>query len=109
MVGWLFLSFIVLSVPIASLLFQSGVLGQLMVVGLVLLVVVRVVRSTVTQAESKVKSAQKYFRMLSENEARMPGFGEFFKEFLAAKQSRSTDLRAKTLPLFENGPAHHAG
>jgi tetratricopeptide (TPR) repeat protein len=68
-----------------------------------------IINSRRSQAAHKVKAATAYLQMRTENEARMPGFEEFFWHFLQAKkEARLQELPARTRAFFASGPGSRA-
>ncbi len=59
---------------------------------------------TIRAAKEKRTTATAYIQILRENEYKMPGFEEFFEEFLQAKKdSRVAELPTLTRSFFERG------
>ncbi|HYP40735.1 MAG TPA: tetratricopeptide repeat protein [Chloroflexia bacterium] len=84
---------------------QSPIGITLLGLGVLVALIVGVIRSTQTQAKNTVKAATEYLQMLNENNSQLPGFEEFFKQYLQArKESRLQELSARTRPFFESGP-----
>jgi tetratricopeptide (TPR) repeat protein len=82
----------------------NGLIG-LAVLALLVLWPIAIVSGTITKAKSKATAAAAYLKLRHENEPRMPGFEEFFRQYLQAKnESRLQELPSRTRPFFENGP-----
>jgi tetratricopeptide (TPR) repeat protein len=68
-----------------------------------------IIAGTRSQATNKVKASTAYLQMRAANDVQMPGFEEFFSQFLQAKkESRLQELPARTRPFFTSGPGSHA-
>ncbi len=87
---------------------MSGILS-LAVLLLLILFPIAIIGGARTQAANKVKAATAYLQLRSQHEASMPGFEDFFTQYLLAKrESRLHELPMRTRPFFETGPGSRA-
>lgn len=78
---------------------------SLLIVGIMLALAWGVIAGVRSNAKNKVNAATAYLQMIGQNEPRMPGFADFFAQYLQARSaSRLQDLPKTTRAFFESGP-----
>ncbi|MDQ3705598.1 MAG: tetratricopeptide repeat protein [Chloroflexota bacterium] len=104
--AWLQIGIVVVAgLLIAGLSYAAdglGIIPILSVIVMVIIVVAIIVR-TRTWAPNRIKAATAYLQMRKTSEAQLPGFEEFFKQFLQAKkESKLEELPARTRGFLES-------
>jgi tetratricopeptide (TPR) repeat protein len=85
---------------------MSGIYG-LAILALLVLLPIAVIGGAISAAKNKSKAATAYIQYKREQEARMPGFEQFFTEYIKARsESRLQDLPGRTRAFFETGPGN---